>query len=221
MFEKFVAYLEKNIAIDGFLPGVTAQKIMAPFKEGISDREFLPPPSAKQSSVLVLMQPEVTTFSLLYTVRSSKLRNHTNQISFPGGRAEKEETAIQTALREAEEEIGLLSSNVAIIGTLSPLFVPNSNSGITPVLAVLENQQDYHLNSEEVDEVFTTNINLLQDSTVHYFPMSYNNEEYTVPYWNVHSKIPLWGATAIITKEVATLWSQYTNSNQNTFAHYK
>jgi|GEM_PF-1165696 len=212
MFSEFVDYLQNNLSTEGFLPGISTQRIMAPFREGVVDREFLPPPTAKQSSVLVLMIPEVTSFSLLYTVRSSKLRNHTNQISFPGGRADEMETPVETALREANEEIGLLASNIDVLGNLSPLFVPNSNSGITPILSVLKKEQVYTLNEEEVDEVFTTNINLLQDSSVLHFPMEYNNLKYSVPYWNVHSSIPLWGATAIITKELLTIWDRF-NTN--------
>lgn len=209
MFTEFVNHLQNNIHLEGFLPGITAQRTMEPFSTGVADREFLPPPNAKPSSVLVVMIPEVTSFSLLYTVRSSSLRSHTNQISFPGGRAEENETVVETALREANEEIGLLSSNISIIGTLSPLFVPNSNSGITPILSVLEQSQPFTVNKEEVDEVFYTNINLLQDTSIQHFPMHYNNQQYKVPYWNVHSKIPLWGATAIITKEVATIWNRF------------
>jgi len=211
MFQEFVIYLQENLHKEGFLPGIPVQRIMAPFRDDVADREFLPPSSSKPSSVLVVMKPEEETFSLLYTVRSTKLRNHTKQISFPGGRADKNESVVETALREANEEIGLEQSNVQILGRLSPLFVPNSNSGIIPVIAILTSNQEFHLNTDEVEELFYTNIKELNNSNISHFPLEYNNNSFSVPYWKVHPTIPLWGATAIISKELQCIWEEFFN----------
>ena len=71
---------------------------------------------------------------LLLTERAHDMRSHPGQVSFPGGSVDPGETAVEAALREAEEEIGLDPSGVEVFGRLPELWLPPSNFAVTPIL---------------------------------------------------------------------------------------
>lgn len=99
------------------------------------------PSSGKPASVLVLMSGDdaVTTAAdadLLLTVRAPTLRQHSGQVSFPGGGADPGDGGpVGTALREANEETGLDPERVRPLAVLEPLFIPPSGFSVSPVLA--------------------------------------------------------------------------------------
>jgi 8-oxo-dGTP pyrophosphatase MutT (NUDIX family) len=98
---------------------------------------FLPPDDAepRRGAVLMLFEGETAeTATLLLTERSHDMRSHPGQVSFPGGSIDPGETAVEAALREAEEETGLDSSGVEVFGSLPELWLPPSNFAVTPVL---------------------------------------------------------------------------------------
>ena len=90
----------------------------------------------RPSAVLVLLaDDDAGNAGVLLTRRSSALRNHPGQISFPGGRIDPGETEVETALREANEEVGLDPSDVVVVGELDHLATVVSRSHIVPVVA--------------------------------------------------------------------------------------
>lgn len=103
-------------------------------------QNFLPEPTTiRHAAVLVLMWQDDDGPRLLLTERSAALAKHPGQISFPGGAAEEFDLdATGTALREAQEEVGLDPARVEVIGPLPPALVPVSGFSVTPVLAVAE-----------------------------------------------------------------------------------
>ncbi|HEY5825503.1 MAG TPA: CoA pyrophosphatase, partial [Cyclobacteriaceae bacterium] len=117
------------------LPGALAHEpIRAISAGGIAPRfeHKLPP---KPGSVLILLYPDQGSIKLPLTKRQTYAGAHSDQVSLPGGKTEPGETSIDTALREAEEEIGIDRSQVNVIGTLSNFFVIPSNFMIVPVIA--------------------------------------------------------------------------------------
>jgi 8-oxo-dGTP pyrophosphatase MutT (NUDIX family) len=92
---------------------------------------------------------------IVFTLRSRNLLSHSGQISFPGGLCEVDETPVQTALRETEEEIGISNNTIEIIGQLTPLFVLPSNSYIFPVVGYSNQFLDIKINHNEVEEAFS------------------------------------------------------------------
>jgi len=92
----------------------------------------LPP---KPGSVLILLYEDEGKIKFPLTKRPEYLGAHAGQISLPGGKAEPGENYIQTALREGEEEIGVHSNELKVIGRLSDFFVIPSNFLIVPVVA--------------------------------------------------------------------------------------
>lgn len=99
---------------------------------------YVPPPpnTARPSAVLMLFGAGPQGPDLLLTERSHGLRSHPGQLSFPGGSADPGDTGpVETALREAREEVGVDPAGVEVIGCLPPLWVPPSNFAVTTVLA--------------------------------------------------------------------------------------
>lgn len=97
---------------------------------------------------------------ILLTERAHHMRSHPGQVSFPGGRLDPGETAVQAALREAEEEVGLDPSEVVVIDTLPELWLPPSNASVTPVVAWWKHRGEvYPASPEEVHAIHREDIN--------------------------------------------------------------
>jgi 8-oxo-dGTP pyrophosphatase MutT (NUDIX family) len=125
-----------------------------------SDRELT------HASVLVpLVQHDEVT--VLLTQRTEHLTDHPGQISFPGGRAEPEDAdAIATALREAEEEIGLHARHIEVLGTL-PTYTTGTGFVVTPVIALIEPPFIVEADPDEVAEVFEVPLAFLMQPANH------------------------------------------------------
>lgn len=97
---------------------------------------FLPPPgtNSRRGAVLILFGDGPDGPDLLLTERAHDMRSHPGQVSFPGGSTDEGETAVDAALREAEEETGLDPAGVDVFGMLPELWLPPSNFAVTPVL---------------------------------------------------------------------------------------
>lgn len=194
--------------LTGPLPGVHAHKHFVPSDlPDAAKRLQRAPDDARRSAVLVplLVRPD-DDLDVLLTVRTSTMRSHSGQISFPGGRIDDGEDAVTTALRELDEETGIPSHDVAVLGTLSPLWVPPSNSAITPIVGLVRPQETYTPSEAEVAEIFTVPLSLLLDeSSVHVAPWTLYERTVHVRHWRVHPSVPLWGATAMILNELLEL----------------
>ncbi len=97
---------------------------------------FVPPKDAevRQGAVLMLFGEGPAGGELLLTERAHDMRSHPGQVSFPGGSVDPGESEIDAALREAEEEVGVVPSSVEVFGLLPQLWLPPSNFAVTPVL---------------------------------------------------------------------------------------
>lgn len=94
-------------------------------------------PDARPSAVLIALVDGPDGAEVLLTKRAEALRNHSGEISFPGGRIDPGETPVETALREAREEVGLDPQRVEVRGQLSHLSTVVSRSYIVPIVGVL------------------------------------------------------------------------------------
>ena len=164
--------------------------------DGGDDAELTP------ASVLfpIVLRPHAP--SVLLTQRNETLRDHPGQISFPGGRVEPQDRSPQeTALREAEEEIGLAARHVEIVGYL-PDYRTVTGFCVTPVVALVTPPFDLRPDPREVAEVFEVPFSFLMDAANHQrrtllyrgSPRHY----IAMPYGDYF----IWGATAAI---IATL----------------
>ena len=146
-----------------------------PFASDAEDGDYILNPNARDAlrgqdlrdaAVLIAIVQHTSNPTVILTKRSENLRKHTGQIAFPGGTIDAGETAIQAALREAEEEIGLPRNIPQIIGQL-PDYVSGSGFRIKPVVALVTLNQDYIINPDEVAEVFEVPLAFLMNPENH------------------------------------------------------
>lgn len=103
--------------------------------------------------MLVLLHDGKHGPEALFTRRSETLRNHAGEISFPGGRLDGDETSVQTALREAQEEVGLDPALVTVHGELDHLSTVVSKSHIVPVVGTVDARPTLVAAAAEVDRI--------------------------------------------------------------------
>jgi len=156
----------------------------------------------KPAAVLVPLVQRDELFVLL-TKRTVHLRSHSGQISFPGGKLDPNETLLQAALREAEEEIGLSSDKLTLLGTL-PEHCTSTGYRITPVVALVSPDYQLQLNEHEVEEAFEVPLNFLLNPD-HYsletlFWEGKQRLFYQIPFTDPDTgkQRGIWGATAAI-----------------------
>jgi 8-oxo-dGTP pyrophosphatase MutT (NUDIX family) len=205
-----IEFLQERISTK--LSGIESHLKMAPLLGDEPFRTFKPESNSYQTAVLIILtfNKNDTAPSVLLTLRSGNLNSHKGQISFPGGHLENGESSTEAALREANEEIGLISENIKIIGKLSDLYVPPSKSLISPILCYQINEQEWKINPDEVDELFFVSLNTLLEPSIKVIEKwKIGKELIDVPFWNVHPTTPLWGATAMIISELLDLYEEY------------
>jgi 8-oxo-dGTP pyrophosphatase MutT (NUDIX family) len=141
---------------------------------------------------------------VLLTKRASHLKHHPSQVSFPGGKAElTDKSLIHTALREAQEEVGLDPQSVSVIGQL-PNYQIISGYQITPIIGVINAMQTYQKDDNEVDEIFHVPLqHFLQDKN-HHTINAYHNGRFHNVHFFPYRQYNIWGATASIMKDLVT-----------------
>lgn len=159
------------------------------------------------SAVLVPFVMHQEQVALLYTLRSNSLERHSGQVSFPGGVIEKtDQSVIETALRETEEEIGVLRENIQIIGHLNP-FNTSTGYKVFPVIGIIKSMDKLIRNTIEVDRIFCIPLNWLCDpehSRIQEFPGN-DGKNRNVWFFDLYDGELLWGITAKITKDLIEL----------------
>lgn len=186
------------------LPGPWAQVAMAPRPRTLRPAEDASP---RQAGVLLLLYPLDGEPYLVLTVRTPNLNHHSGQISLPGGGWEDQDDSLQkTALRETEEELGIDSADVEVLGPLTPLYIPPSNNCVYPYVALAPRRPDFHPDPIEVADLLEVPLSLLADPAIR------REEEWIwrdaplhVPFYAV-DKHKVWGATATILAEFLALF---------------
>ena len=148
------------------------------------------------ASVLVPVVAHPGGLTVLFTQRTSQLRSHSGQISFPGGRAEPEDPSPEfTALREAGEEIGLKAGQVEVLGRL-PEYLTRTGYRVTPVVGLLTPPLELAPDPREVEEVFEVPLAFLLDPRNHQRRtrevQGRSVSFYAIPY----GERDIWGVTA-------------------------
>lgn len=123
--------------------------------------------NARDAAVLIPVIAHETAPTVLLTQRSSRLNKHSGQIAFPGGKIDENETALQAALREAEEEIGLAAHLIEPLGYLDYYFT-GTGYRIAPVVALIAPSFETTINPAEVDDVFEVPLSFLMQPGNHH-----------------------------------------------------
>ncbi len=158
-------------------------------------------PDARQAAVLLPLFIQQGNLHLAFIRRASTLRSHSGEIAFPGGRAEPGDLSpVMTALREAEEEIGLDSAGVEVLGLLPLVFIGISNHVITPVVAFLPaGLGTLRLQEAEVEELMVAPVHeLLNPAIFHTEQWKRGGKTRIVHFYDYQSDdhtYRIWGAT--------------------------
>jgi 8-oxo-dGTP pyrophosphatase MutT (NUDIX family) len=157
---------------------------------------FRPSESLRAASVLVPVVARDEGLSVLFTRRTAHLHDHAGQISFPGGRAEPSDPSPHhTALREAEEEIGLAVHHVEIVGQISE-YTTVTGYRVTPVVGLVAPPFELRPDEFEVAEIFEVPLGFLLDARHHLrhtlVYQGVRRHYFAVPYQSYY----IWGATA-------------------------
>ena len=147
------------------------------------------------AAVLIALVDRPSGLNLLLTRRADTLTRHSGQIAFPGGRAEPGEPPWTTAVREAEEEIGLEPRFVRLVG-LGDLYRTGSGFEITPVIAFVQPGFTITPSIDEVAEVFETPFTLVMDPANHEERVWESPEGSRRYYAMAYDDRLIWGATA-------------------------
>lgn len=185
------------------LPGRDAQIKMAPTpvdENRFTEMENRP---ARPGGVMVLLYPKNGELYLPLMKRPGYNGAHGGQVSFPGGKAEKEDlNLIETALRETEEEIGIKSKEVSVLGQLSDLFIIASNFKVSPTVGILYHTPQFVPDPYEVEAILEVPISQFYDLEKRGVEeMRFGKYVIQSPYFNVEGHL-VWGATAMMLSEL-------------------
>ncbi len=188
------------------LPGAEAHETLRATPTGLIKPKFdhsLPP---KPGSVMILLYPDGGQIKFPLTKRHEYLGAHGGQVSLPGGKAEPGETAIETALRETEEEIGVKAQQIKVVGELSQFFVMPSNFMVIPVIGFVEQRPVYQAQQSEVVRIIEGDISdLIRPDAIRtkeilaakMYPM-------LAPHFEIEGEV-VWGATAMMLNELRVI----------------
>lgn len=178
-----------------------AQELMAPQPRPLH-RSPATPGQPRLASVLILLFPAARGLSLVLTRRAEHPHDvHSGQISLPGGSQEPGETPLQTALREANEEVGF-AGGAEILGTLMPIYIPPSDFRVVPVVAAVGAHPAWTMDPAEVAEVIESPVaDLLDDRLKTVEDWDLRGYRMRVPWYNLQGN-QVWGATAIMLSEL-------------------
>lgn len=201
MKDQFIKRIEERLQRP--LPGQEAQYRMA---HQVRRRVAPPPDDARMAGVLALFYPKSDDWHIVFIERPHRPEDrHGGQISFPGGKQEEMDNSLaETALREAEEEIGVPSSSIRLLGALTDLYIPVSNFLVNPFVGYITQYPTFKPQPSEVEDIIEVPFNtFLNENTRQWInlPITEKITLQQVPYFNIEGKI-IWGATAMMLSEL-------------------
>lgn len=198
-FKSHISTIEKAT-----LGGLDSQFRLAPKMRLKYSQEIIDLKKPKKAAVLALLYPNINNETcFLLTLRASYKGTHSSQISFPGGKSEKEDlNFIHTAKRETFEEVGVEMKDITIIKQFTDVYIPPSNFLVTPFMGMLDETTTFTIN-DEVEKLIEVKLaDLLDDTNVTIKNMSTSYmKSVDIPCFKLNDYI-VWGATAMILSEI-------------------
>ena len=201
-FDEFLNKL--RIAVLDPLPGSIAHVKMNPPHRPMEQRIPISGDLVRDSAVLILLWPDADKISTVFILRNEYDGVHSNQIAFPGGKSEREDVDyVATALREAQEEVGIIPDSVTIIGKLSPLYIPVSQFVVYPIIGYTKTIPFFIPDPVEIKEIIPCALfdflrpdaMIIQDIDIRGRILP------NIPCYKMGDKL-IWGATAMIFSEL-------------------
>lgn len=152
-------------------------------------------PLIRPAAVLVGLIDRGEDYGVLLTLRPETMASHAGQVAFPGGRVEAGETALQAALREAQEEVGVDPASVRLLGQ-GDTYLTGTGFAVAPFVGVLPADFVAVPHVREVADVFETPLSFLMDSANHHRHEREFRGALRAYYAMPHNGRYIWGATA-------------------------
>ncbi|TDO72907.1 NUDIX domain-containing protein [Flavobacterium chryseum] len=202
-FQDFLQYVPNLIPVE--LPAEAAHIKMAPKERAEALKNLdLQAINPRIAAVMMLFYPKNGKTHLVLIVRNAYNGVHSSQIAFPGGKYETFDASFKdTALRETQEEVGVLSEKIEVIKEFTPMYIPPSNFLVHPFMGISKEELLFHPDEREVADIielplsFFLNDEIIIEATL---STSYGNN-ILVPAFNIQNHI-VWGATAMILSEL-------------------
>jgi len=185
-------------------PGQEAQEIMMPTLSDKSRFSLTAKKDARAGGVMILLYLKEGVIHFPLIQRPDYDGVHAKQMSFPGGKKDIEDKdLIVTALRETTEEVGIDSTKIEIIGSLTELYIIASNFNVLPVIGVLKEVPEFIADGREVDEIIEVRLDELMEEDKQKEKRMTILQGITInaPYFDLNNKV-VWGATAMILSEL-------------------
>lgn len=191
------------------LPGREAQFKMAHVGRHILD--VMPeelPANVRRSAILILFYQKGADWHVPLVRRTAGIV-HSRQVGFPGGGVEPQDEGDfrRTAVREAQEEIGIHPEKVQVLGEMTPLYIPVSNNLVYPFAGVYSEVPNFEAQPEEVEHVIEMPLSLLlndENAKITSLEIETGLVLPRVPYFDVYGNV-VWGATAMMLSELKTM----------------
>jgi len=202
-FQDFLQYVPNIIPVE--LPAEAAHIKMAPKErtEALKNLD-LKALNPRIAAVMMLFYPKNKETHLVLIVRNAYNGVHSSQIAFPGGKYETFDISYEaTALRETQEEVGILSEKIEVIKEFSPMYIPPSNFLVHPFLGISQEELSFNPDAREVAGIIELPLSVFLDDEIIFeatLSTSYGSN-ILVPAFNIQNHI-VWGATAMILSEL-------------------
>lgn len=213
-----------QVTLNDVRQAMALARVGRPAQERMSPRprpgDIFPMPenaSGRQAAVLILLYDHAGELYFFLTRRTETVGTHKGQISLPGGGQDAGESLEQTALREAQEELGIPPSQVEILGApLTPLFIPVSGFWVTPFVGYYCcDEPNPNVSAAEVFEILPTRLaDLLDDNIIAQEQWELRGYPVLVPFFKLHG-YKVWGATAMILAEFVALFQPQPAEHQH------
>lgn len=195
-------------AFNAPLPGWDAQKRMINYKRPRPDNIANVDPSARKGAVLALLYPKNGELYTVLMLRNVYDGTHSGQVSFPGGKQETfDKTLWNTALREANEEVGINTEQVQKIGDLTQVYIPPSRFLVSPFLAYTGKPPLFVPDAIEVQKIIEAPVSSFLDSSKileKTLFLESMKTELEIKYYEIEGET-VWGATAMMLSEIAEI----------------
>ncbi|GAB3937892.1 NUDIX hydrolase [Larkinella terrae] len=209
-FHSFANALRERLAEP--LPGPDAHLKMA--SRSRLRMAMQPNERTRRSAVLIVFYPYQNSIYLPLILRPQYDGVHAGQMAFPGGRMERsDESLIRTALREAQEEVGIRVTDVTVLGKLTEIYIPPSNFFVQPVVGILPYRPDFYPDPREVEHVVEVSLDELMDETiVGENAIEVRGVAIDAPFYQLQG-FKVWGATAMMISELLTVINSVPKQN--------
>jgi 8-oxo-dGTP pyrophosphatase MutT (NUDIX family) len=206
--EQFAKRLKLRLGLP--LPGSAAQILMAHEERKLFFNSNVVPQHARLSSVLILIYQEANRFYIPLIERQQDGHVHGGQVSLPGGKHDpNDENLSVTAIREAEEEIGISKNDIQLIGRLTEFYIPPSNFIVHPFVAIHSGVPGFFPEAREVARIVPIRLDqLLDNRCIKQCEITLRNGlTISAPAFCLEGLV-IWGATAMILSELRVLLTE-------------